>query len=229
LTIAELKESIVNREGQFESLDCRISRLQPNLKTDVIALKSGSPAPLFMPTPVPPVSRSKSLKESKFLLKKGNPLQGIIARLTSKHGGNVHDREIVTITSKSVYSDEHKHALRNVADLTSDSYFQSKKEPGQWVCWDFHEMCARPTHYTIQTNWLKSWVVESSLDGKAWTEIARKNDTIDFNDIGWLTASFPVSKSTEFRFIRLTQTGKNYCEYDCLVIGGFEIFGTLLK
>jgi hypothetical protein len=92
-------------------------------------------------------------------------------------------------------------------------------------------MCVRPTHYTIQTNWLKSWVVESSLDCVNWAEIARKNDTIDFNDIGWLTASLPVWKSTECRFIRLTQTGKSHREWaaDILPIHAFEVSGTLLK
>jgi hypothetical protein len=52
---------------------------------------------------------------------KGNPksLEGIISYLTKKHGGNVHEKGIVTITSKSVYDPELQRALKNVADLTS--------------------------------------------------------------------------------------------------------------
>jgi hypothetical protein len=126
-----------------------------------------------------------------------------------KHEGNVHDKEIVTITYKSVYNDNAKFALLNIADLASTSYFYSKNEPAQWVCWDFHEMHVCPTHYTINSWELKSWVVESSLDGLNWTEIDRRTKNKDFKG-GLKTASFAVSKSAECRFIRLTQTGKRH-------------------
>jgi hypothetical protein len=176
---------------------------------------------------VPPVSLKKSLNEVEFPLKKAKSLDGIISYLTQKHGGNVHDKGIITLTSKSVLSHNPKCALRNVADLTSGSWFWSKDEPGQWVCWDFHEMRVRPTHYTIKGYCLKSWVIESSLDGEAWTEIDRKTDTQDFKD--WKTASFAVSKSAECGFIRLTQTGKRRDGQDDLCIKAFEVFGTLLE
>jgi hypothetical protein len=104
----------------------------------------------------------------------------------------------------------------------------SKNEPGQWICWDFHELRFRPTHYTIKSYLLKSWVVESSLDGEACTEIDRKTENEDFKK-GWETASFAVSKSAECRFIRLTQTGKGHDGRDDLALRAFEFFGTLLK
>jgi hypothetical protein len=65
---------------------------------------------------------------------------------------------------KSVYSDARQSALKNVTDLTSDSYFHSQSEPGQWVCWNFREMRVRPTDCTIEAYGLKSWVVDGSLD-----------------------------------------------------------------
>jgi hypothetical protein len=129
----------------------------------------------------------------------------------------------VTITSTSV---DQADSVGIVADLTSDSYFKSKNEPGQWFRWDFHEMRIRPTHYTIEDSALKSWVVESSLDGEAWTEIDRKRDNEDFKG-DMPTASFAVSNSAECRFIRLTQTDKNHYGNDQLVISAFEVFGTL--
>jgi hypothetical protein len=100
-------------------------------------------------------------------------LEGIISYLTKKHGGNVHEKGIVTITSKSVNP---RYPPTNVADLTSDRWFNSKKEPDQWVRWDFREMRVCPTHYTITAPWLKSWVVEGSLDGESWTENLRHGD-----------------------------------------------------
>jgi hypothetical protein len=162
-----------------------------------------------------------------FPLDEAKSRDGIISYLTLKHGGNVHDKGIATISSKSV-DDNPKYAVRNVADFTSRSYFHSKDEPGQWVCWDFHEMRVRPTHYTIKSFWLKSWVVESSLDFMNWTEIDRKTDNEDY-ETGWKTASYAVSNSAECRFIRLTQTDKNHIREDDLVIWSFEFFGTLLE
>jgi hypothetical protein len=125
--------------------------------------------------------------------------------------------------------DDPMYTRKNLADLTSDSYFGSKNEPGQWVCLDFHKMRVRPTHYTIRSYSLKSWVVESSLDGEAWTEIDRKTDNWDFKAGYWATASFAVSKSAECRFIRLSQTGERHAGDDYLAIRAFEVFGTLLE
>jgi hypothetical protein len=90
-------------------------------------------------------------------------------------------------------------------------------------------MRVRPTHYTIKGWYPKSWVVESSLDGEAWTEIDRKTNNVDFKANNWATASFAISKSAECRFIRLTQTGKNHGGNDYLAIQAFEFFGTLLE
>jgi hypothetical protein len=89
-------------------------------------------------------------------------------------------------------------------------------------------MRVRPTHYTIRSYSLKSWVVESSLDFVNWTEIDRKTDNMNFRH-EWVTASFAVSNSAECPFIRLTQTGKRRNEYDSLAIEAFEVFGTLLE
>jgi hypothetical protein len=166
------------------------------------------------------------LNRVEFPLKDAKSIDGIIFYLTRKHGGNVHDKGIVTITSKSVLSDDPRCALRNVVDLTSRLYFLSNNAPGQWICWDFHERRVRPTHYTIRTGYLKSWVVATSLDGEAWTEIDRKTNNEDFKD-SWV-ASFAVSNSVECRFIRLTQTGKNHGGFDYLRIQAVEFFGILI-
>jgi hypothetical protein len=68
-----------------------------------------------------------------------SPLEGIISYLTRKHGGNVHDRGIVTITSTEPkcslfaslppYHDSPNSAAKNAADLTADRFFFSKDAP----------------------------------------------------------------------------------------------------
>jgi hypothetical protein len=239
--LAELKESIANHERQLESLDCRISALETNLRTDLKELKSDvrrrdrlstfdSESKSGLPAPVRPVSPAKSLREVEFPLRAAKSVEGIIAYLTHKHGGNVHDKGIVTLTSKSVLNNDSDVALRNAADLTSDSYFNSGIEPGQWICWDFHEMRVRWTHYTIRGTGLamKSWVVESSLDGVNWIEIDRQTGNRDLVAHPG-RASFAVSKSAEGRFIRLTQTGPRHAGDNNIGVRAVEFFGTLLE
>jgi hypothetical protein len=190
------------------------------------------PPVLLQPTPTPSASSgpqpTKSQSKVAILMNRAKPLEGIISYLTTKHGGNVHEKGIVTITSKSdsdYYSRNPQYAPRNVADLTSDLYFHSDDTPGQWICWDFREMRVRPTQYTITASNLTSWVVEGSLDGSSWTEIDRKADNLDF--LGWNTASCAVSKRREFRFIRLTQTARRLGGDYCLPLRAVEFFGTL--
>jgi hypothetical protein len=138
----------------------------------------------------------KLLNKVQCPMRKAKSLDGIISYLTKKHGGNVHEEGIVTITAASLVG---RCDVQNVADLTSDSDLV----PGQWVCWDFREMRVQPTHYTIEATLLIYWALEGSLDDISWTEIDRRWDTeISSNQN---RTSFAVSKQGKFRFIRLTQ------------------------
>jgi hypothetical protein len=164
-------------------------------------------------------------------LKEDKSLDGIIRYLTQKHGGNVHDKGIVTITTKSVNGDYSMWAPRNVADLDSDEEFFSANEPGQWICWDFHEMRVRPTHYTIRsrnTDRLSHYVLETSLDGVNWTTIHEQFSFYFFMDANGLL-TLPVSNSTECRFFRLTQRESNGNGFYNLCFLAFEVFGTLIE
>jgi hypothetical protein len=129
-----------------------------------------------------------------------NSFDGIISYLTKKHGGNVQEKEIITMTSKSGYRDPRstsEFALKGIADLTSDSSFFSEQGPGQWICWDFCQMRVRLTHYAICTSALRSWVLEGSLDGAAWTVIDRQTDSWQLSQHGWPEAWFGISNPVE--------------------------------
>jgi hypothetical protein len=237
--IGRLEETMSSSATEIRNMKIEFERRLSICETDINQLKSTLPAPGSTSSPLsapmsPPVCPSpiphpvpRSLEEVEFPLPDPNSLDGIIAYLTRKHGGNVQDNGIVTITSKSVSTDDPKSALRNVADLTFDTCFCSRNEPGQWVCWYFHDVRVRPTHYTIKSYSLKSWVIEGSLDCMNWTEIARKNN-YDLEKLPFV-ASFAVSKQVESRFIRLTQTGLNNRGTFILRIDAFECFGTLLE
>jgi hypothetical protein len=162
--------------------------------------------------------------EREFLLPKAGSFDGIISYLTAKHGGNVHDRGIVTITSKS----DSDVGVRNVADLTSSACFSSSNEPSQWICWDFRDRCVRPTHYTIKSDGLSSWALEGSLDGQTWSKLDRHWESKRLEPSPHV-CSFPLSNLIECRFIRLTQTRKNHRRTDVLGIVACEFFGTLVE
>jgi hypothetical protein len=162
-------------------------------------------------------------------------LNGIIRYLSHAHGGNFVEKGIVTITSKSV-EDYLRNSPKHVLDYKSFSYFHSWDQPNQWICLDFGERRVRPTNYAIRRveyfqgdgTHLKSWIVESSLDGEDWAEIDRRTDNYDLCQDSPVVA-FDVSNSAECRFIRLTQIGENHNGDDHLSISAFELFGTLLE
>jgi hypothetical protein len=149
-------------------------------------------------------------------------LEGIIAYLTKKHQGNVCEKGIVTITSKSLCSWDPCYARKNVADLTSDSHFQSDYQPGEWICWDFGEMRFRPTHYTLKTRALYVWVVEGSVDGTSWTVLDQQTNCSIGVTKPWTTASFPILNAPECCFIRLTHSSRGYCDW--LILMAVEFF-----
>jgi hypothetical protein len=68
-------------------------------------------------------------------------LNGIIAYLTDKHGGNLHEKEIVVMTSKS------GRGANNLVDLKSDQDFKSDDAADQWVSWEFRECLVCPTQH----------------------------------------------------------------------------------
>jgi hypothetical protein len=224
--IPGLAESVANHEQQLERLLSAISALRadiakPRTTESVLPLRVSPPARAVRPAPRAvdcPFREPKSLT-------------GIISYLTQKHNGNVHDKGIVTITSKSLYSDEPKFAQKNLADLSSNSKFWSKNGSGQWVCWNFHDIRVRPTHYTIKSaDWLcpKSWVVQGSMDGEDWRDLDVQNGVNTLSE-DYSLASFQVSNSFECRLIKIVQTGESQGGYSYFALSAFEVFGTLIE
>jgi hypothetical protein len=128
--------------------------------------------------------------------------------------------------------------------LEGDSFFYSafrcteediQHTKNNWICYNFKERRMVPTHYTIRTNnwrsggWhLKSWLVETSVDGENWREVAREENNTQLNG-KFFTATFAVADGGECRFIRLVNMGRNHYGDDHLVISAWEIFGNLIE
>jgi hypothetical protein len=179
---------------------------------------------------------------------------GITTHLMRECRGNVHDRRVVGVTCGSfeketeganphsgAYGNSPRDAAKNAADLETDSVFMSRYRTenfppmrNNWLCSDFKERRIVPTHYTIRTCFgrpgdfhLKSWLVETSVDGKNWREVAREEDNNRLNG-GRFAGTFAGAGGGECRFIRLVNIGRNHWGSDCLDISAWEIFGSLI-
>jgi hypothetical protein len=197
-----------------------------------------------------------SLKKGKYGI---DVPDGIIAHLTRGCGGNVHDRHVVDVTCGSFeketwgvnphsgrYDDDPGIAAKNAADLEDTTFFFSahrqthehiRDKRNNWICYDFKKRRIVPTHYTIRTHQygqgdehLKSWLVETSADGKDWEEVGYEMSNKQLNG-EYFTGTFPVADGGEWecRFIRLVQIGRNHYGTDVPAISAWEIFGSLIE
>jgi hypothetical protein len=188
------------------------------------------------------VEVNRYVREKRFL-SAYTPLNGIIAHLTKECCGNVHDREVVTVTSSEVLQKKACYAAKNVADLSLNSVFCSAHRNllilhsrNNWICCNFKNRRVIPTHYAIRSECqamdkgkhLKSWVVESSMDGSEWTEIDHKEDNSALNAPHALQV-FPVANGGVCKLIKLVNIGKNHGGNDALCMSSFEIFGCLIE
>ena len=158
------------------------------------------------------------------------PLQGIIAYLTNKYGGNVHEKNAVEVTASSCCNGDR---AQNVVELGTNSFFCSNNEPNSWIRYDFKERRVALTSYSIRTEcgyYPKSWVLEVSNDGsdESWEVVDSRGENEDLNATH-VTCNFTISARPGggFRFVRLRQTGKNHGGYDYLDLTSLELFGTL--
>jgi hypothetical protein len=180
-----------------------------------------------IPSPVPSASTGpqKFAPPVEFAFVREKCLDGIISYLTKKHGGNVHEKGIIRLSSND---SSHEVSLMSIADLTRHSYFPSRELPNQWICWDFHEFRICPAHYVLSDTGLKSWHVEGSVDGETWTEIDRRVDD-ERTDGDGPFAAFAVQRPMTCRFIRLTQTDTWTPEQPLLFLESVEFFGLVLE
>jgi hypothetical protein len=153
-------------------------------------------------------------------------LEGIIAHLTQRHGGNVRERGIVSVSGSSL---RESYYPRRAVELHKTTDFDSTNTPNQLLCYDFKNRKVQPAHYSISADGnyhLRSWIFEGSLDGSNWDELDRReNDSTTNSD--HRTGSFAVSVRDKYRYLRLRQTGMNANGNDYLTICAFEVFGRL--
>jgi hypothetical protein len=173
-----------------------------------------------------------------------DPLDGIIAYLTRKCGGNVHKRGVVKLIPGLSGDDV-------IFDLQSDSCYKITPDtwsteqegimyeagPTKWamnlerrLTVDFQDLRVIPTHYTVAFgpgHTLSSWKL-SGWEGPPKSEFSTVviDDRDGVCDIS--TQTFEVQKSQSCR--RLVFGDNGLCKQgDKFVIRAFEVFGTLLE
>jgi hypothetical protein len=155
---------------------------------------------------------------------------------------NVHDRGVVTVTSSTGDA-----RPKVVADLISDNPYCSsdRRKDGDvphtrnhWICYDFKASRVVPTHYAIRSpghshapahgNYIKSWLVETFVDGEHWVEIDHRENNWEFAK-ELTVQTFEVSVNKGCRQIRLGNIGRNHQGWSCLCIVAFEVFRYLIE
>jgi hypothetical protein len=173
--------------------------------------------------PVPPL---KAWIRAGLLMKYPGSMDGVIAFLTKRHGGNVHERGIVLLSAHSVARGSD---VKHVADLDSYSAFRSSEACNPWLCWDFQERRVELADYTIRPGdgGLQSYVIEGSMDGASWTELDRSKAKAVLP--AYKPVSFAIATSAECRFVRLTRVAAGRWDDGALNLEAVEFFGVLLE
>lgn len=94
--------------------------------------------------------------------------------MSQECGGNVSDKNVVSVTSLNIFSGVYE--AKNVVDFDRDNTYFSNNVENNWIKYDFKEKKVHPTHYSIKSHTsiatpshLKNWVVEGSNDDSNWT------------------------------------------------------------
>lgn len=103
--------------------------------------------------------------------------------------------------------------------------------PDSWIAINLGAVNAiRPTHYTLRhdmsdSDVLRHWVLEASVDGTAWEVLRTHVDDQSIEVEPGATASWLLTANRAYYHFRVRQTDKNSDHYDNLSLSGFEIYG----
>ncbi|KAK8838581.1 hypothetical protein M9Y10_033213 [Tritrichomonas musculus] len=171
------------------------------------------------------------LKYEEFPHEEGEEFKGIMRHLTEETGGNIHDNGTIEITSNSVYS---SHYPRNIVDYQNDNFYHSNDQENSEICFDFKDKEIQITSYSLKSvNWgqnsnhLKSWVVEVSNDHQKWDEIDKRENNSILNGSNFIGTFDTKENKSFYRFVRLRQTGKSWCDNYYTVIASIEFYGKM--
>jgi hypothetical protein len=164
----------------------------------------------------------------RFAFDRQSPFRGILSFLTEKFHGNIHEKEVVTVTS----SGDQYHDCWQVATLGWDSHWCSTDQQDSWIAFDFKERRVCLSHYTLKSHpyddsFFLEWVIEGSNDGETWI-------SLDHRVTHALAApsqvkSFDCSGGSRnaFRHLRMRLASETTDHNHYLALTNIEFFGEL--
>jgi hypothetical protein len=158
-----------------------------------------------------------------------SPWSGFISHLMDLCCGNVHREGGVEITCSSTESGN----CKSVVDYTRENYWYTRNGSNGWIQLYFKDRAVSVTHYALKSDamgyHLLQWTLSGSMDGERWTVLGQKN-TRDL-DGNYQTKVFECDKSSSqrrfYRYIRLTQTGKDSRGSCYQMLAKIELFGSM--
>eukprot|EP01083_Nonionella_stella_P224105 798025_1 len=102
-----------------------------------------------------------------------------------------------------------------------------------WFSIDLINKFCAPTHYSLKhyvtwdTEALRNWVLEASLDGRSWTQLRHHRNDSTIVRINQAAMWALPSSSERYRIFRIRQTGINSNKHHYLALAGFELYGSL--
>jgi hypothetical protein len=148
-----------------------------------------------------------------------SPWSGLICHLCKKWGGNVHEKGVIEIRCSST---GHNQCWQTV-------------KAKSWIQFDFKDRYVSLTEYSLKSDGnsychLVERQLAGSMDCNKWT-IVDHQKTQDLNG-QYITkivhCNDNSSDSQSYRYIRLTQTGKDSSGYDFLHLSTIEFFGSMM-
>jgi hypothetical protein len=165
---------------------------------------SGRPATIPLPRSLPSIT-----DETMILFVKSNPN--------------------VSVTSSSDSDAIALWSARNALDPDTPSCFCSVNSPDQFLRVDLPSEVTL-TGYAIRSSAFcsgsahpRNWVLESSTDGSAWTELHRRSDNADLNGCLRLFL-YTFHGQSRARSVRIRQTGPNHCGNNVFSFSYFDLF-----
>ncbi|OHS96431.1 hypothetical protein TRFO_37412 [Tritrichomonas foetus] len=178
-------------------------------------------------------NRFENVASFEFSENEGNSLNGVFAYLSSTiENGNIKEAGLIDITSSSAVT---IGDLANIVDRDSEMYSYTSNDPDSWIQIDFKNFRLTPTFYSIRTennpsgyDHMRSWVLEGSEDGHAWTELDRREENGVLNSASAI-GHFSIQNSMIAKFLRVRQIGTNWAERNYLSMSNIEFFGNLVR
>ncbi len=123
---------------------------------------------------------------------------------------------------------EHTHA--------SPVYNLTKDVASSWMAVDLKAARLVPNHYALRSDMhgnskLRSWQLEASNDGQAWTILRAHSSDASLGDEPMSVAAWPLDAAAvagrSFHHFRIMQTGPNSSNQNYLMCAGIELYGVL--